>query len=262
MAKSFDELTLADNFMFNKVMSKPEACKPMLEILLGIKVGTLNYPEMEKTLAVSHSAHGVRLDVHASDTNRDYDIELQVANKGDMAKRARYYQDVLDVDFLEKGNGYSTLKENIVIFLCMFDPFKKKLPVYTFENICREKKSLKLGDKTLKVYYNIPKRDKLKNRDAAAFLEYIKTSNATDEYTRKLSEFVQEVKMTAREWKEYMDLQDIKKTEREEGFSAGARKKAIETARNLLALGLGTLEQIARATGLSLAEIQRLEYNT
>lgn len=38
----------------------------------------------------------------------------------------------------------------------------------------------------------------------------------------------------------------------------GARKKAKETARNLLSLGIATQEQIAQATGLSLAEVRKL----
>lgn len=43
-----------------------------------------------------------------------------------------------------------------------------------------------------------------------------------------------------------------------EGIAEGEHKKAIETARALLALGVVTTEQIAQATGLSLAEVQEL----
>ena len=45
---------------------------------------------------------------------------------------------------------------------------------------------------------------------------------------------------------------------RNEGRVEGERGKARETARNMLAMGLGTHEQIARVTGLSLAEVEKL----
>ena len=41
------------------------------------------------------------------------------------------------------------------------------------------------------------------------------------------------------------------------GFSAGSHQKALETAKNLLALNL-SIENIARVTGLTEAEIKQL----
>ena len=38
----------------------------------------------------------------------------------------------------------------------------------------------------------------------------------------------------------------------------GERKKALETARNMLATGLGSIEQIAQVTGLPIADIEKL----
>lgn len=43
-----------------------------------------------------------------------------------------------------------------------------------------------------------------------------------------------------------------------QGFDRGERSKQQETARNLLAMGLGTHEQIAGATGLSLSDVEKL----
>nr|MBP3281007.1 hypothetical protein [Treponema sp.] len=42
------------------------------------------------------------------------------------------------------------------------------------------------------------------------------------------------------------------------GLAKGAHNKAIEAARNLLAMHLGTIEQIAQASGLSVEEVQSL----
>ena len=44
-----------------------------------------------------------------------------------------------------------------------------------------------------------------------------------------------------------------------DGFNNGARDTKISDARNLLQMNLGTPEQIARALGLSLEEVQELQ---
>lgn len=43
-----------------------------------------------------------------------------------------------------------------------------------------------------------------------------------------------------------------------QGKVEGSREKALETARNMLEMNLGTKEQIAKATGLSLETINEL----
>ena len=48
-------------------------------------------------------SRGVRFDVYTQGDNRIFDIELQTANEGDLPKRARYYQGVIDVDNLPEG---------------------------------------------------------------------------------------------------------------------------------------------------------------
>lgn len=46
---------------------------------------------------------------------------------------------------------------------------------------------------------------------------------------------------------------------REQGAIEGAHAKAVETARNLIAMGILSPEQTAKATGLSLAQVQQLK---
>ena len=49
-----------------------------------------------------------------------------------------------------------------------------------------------------------------------------------------------------------------KQKAREEGKEEGERAKALSTARNMLEMGLGTPEQIAQATGLTLENVEKL----
>lgn len=45
---------------------------------------------------------------------------------------------------------------------------------------------------------------------------------------------------------------------RNEGFSKGAHRKALETAKNLIGMGL-SIENIAKATGLAQKEVEKLQ---
>ena len=45
MRKSFDELTIADDFMFCKVMQDEQVCKTFLEMTLADKIGKISLSE-------------------------------------------------------------------------------------------------------------------------------------------------------------------------------------------------------------------------
>ncbi len=63
------------------------------------------------------------------------------------------------------------------------------------------------------------------------------------------------------QWKQESFERDIRSglhAAEEIGMAKGAHNKAIEAARNLLAMQLGTIEQIAQASGLSVEEVQSL----
>ena len=174
----FDQLKCSDNFMFAKIMEDPEICKEVLETLLDIKIASLSYPEPEKTIQASPDAKAIRLDVHTADTDKDFDIEIQTTLYKELRQRSRYYQSLMDVDYLQKGHMYSELKQNYVIFICLQDLFGKGLPVYTFENTCNENTDLKLEDKTYKVFYNCSKWKEIKKQDKSELLKFFLTDKA------------------------------------------------------------------------------------
>lgn len=68
---------------------------------------------------------------------------------------------------------------------------------------------------------------------------------------------IQTVKKSEAARQEYRFMSAFEMDAREEGFSEGAHRKALETAKNLLDLGL-SIENIAQATGLSEADIKTL----
>lgn len=82
MEKDFDELTIADDYMFYRVMEDPEICKMLLNRVLQDKVETITDIELQKKIDDAGRAKGVRFDVWATDCNgRIYDIEMQAIDK-------------------------------------------------------------------------------------------------------------------------------------------------------------------------------------
>ena len=275
--KPIEELTLADNFMFCHTMKNEELCKELLEKLLHIKIERIVYPELEKELTAYYESKSVRLDVYVKDSDKVYDIEMQNQPSNFLPLRTRYYQSMIDVDNLLKGDDYSNLKESFIIFICTFDPFNNALPCYTFKSICKENTNIELNDKTSKIIFNSTAYDKEKDVEISAFLKYIKTQEATDDFTNRLKTFVEKAKHNKELRSYYLSMNihdsDIRRVAFQEGrnsgfsegevlgikkgLSQGAEQTKIETAKKLLLENIAP-EIISRATGLSLDEIEKI----
>ncbi len=97
-SENWENLTLANNFLFCKIMeSDPELCRQLLEILLHIKIEKLSPPQSERTVQVGIDSKSVRFDVYAKDEKRIFDIEMQTTSSKNLPKRSRYYQSISDV---------------------------------------------------------------------------------------------------------------------------------------------------------------------
>ena len=92
MAKSYEELTFSDDFMFWKILeTKPHLCKELLELVLGHKVGGLVNVNGQNAIEITAKGRGVRFDVYAQDDEKViYDVEMQNVDKGHLPKRIRY----------------------------------------------------------------------------------------------------------------------------------------------------------------------------
>ncbi len=267
--KPIDELFFTDDYMFGAVMRNAEICKSILETLLNIQIEKLEYPELQKSISTYYESKGVRLDVYVKDSDKVFDIEVQNDSAISLPKRMRYYQSMVDMDCLLKGQDYSELKESFIIFICQYDPFTEGLPCYTFKNLCIQDKNLELSDETTKIIFNSTAYDKEKNVDIRKFLKYIRTKVPTSNLTDKINNMVEEQKENDKFRTEYlsMNLHDRDITRKafaegealgiEKGISQGAEQKAIETAKNFLKLGL-SIEKVAEGTGLTLEKVQEL----
>lgn len=265
-AEKWENLTFADNFIFCKVMeTSPDICREMLELLLDIKIERIEIPEAEKTMKVDYDSRGIRLDVYVKDeSGRCFDIEVQTSVEKDLAlaKRTRYYQGLMDVDSVFSGTKYKDLNETFVIFLCLGDTFDSGLPVYTFENVCKENPEIKMNDETRKIFFNAKKYDTMKSEKLKSFFKYLCGKEPSSGFSERISAIVKRIKMNARWRHEFMTWQEEVELQADlaakKAYQEGFDDAAIETARNFLEMGLSP-EQVAKGSTLPLEKVLELQ---
>lgn len=275
--------------MFGKVMQDREICAGVIERLLGIKVGKIKYPKLQKIIAPYYSTHGVRLDVYVENSTTVFDVEIQTTPVAALGKRMRYYQSMIDIDHLTQGNPYDVLKESYVLFLCKKVPYKEKRSVYKFE---RTSEGISAGDNSHWIVYNLEQSKEESDASLRAFMEYVGSGNSTenDALVERIAHTVEKLKRNELFRDEYraMNLHDYDKLSqgraqgrkegialgrqegitlgRQEGIAQGLQKGMAQgrqegilmTARGLIEIGL-SLEQITKVTGLSLEQVTALK---
>ena len=248
--KPFEELTLADDFMFYQVMQDDEICIGVLERLLKIEIDHIERQELQKEIKPYYQTKYIKLDVYVKNDDKIYDIEIQNEDMDELPKRVRYYQSMIDSNELLKGMEYRLLPESIIIFICTGDPFGKGFAQYTFKNICLEEKELVLKDESTKYFFNANAADKATDIEIRAFLDYIKNKRPTNSFTNTIDLAVNKVKMDEFLKGVYMcepiRIQDAKWAAR------------VESARNFIRMNKLTLEDIAQGTDLPLRKVQEL----
>ena len=226
------------------------------------------------------------MDVFLRDENRIINVEVQTGHKKELPKRSRYYQSVADVSTTSTGTKYRDLPENILIFICTFDPFDKDFPRYTFQYICNEDKRLKLKDGSLRIFLNTRANGlSALDQKLQAFYHYLQDGVVESDLTQTISDSITTLKNNSIERRHYMTLAlkmaDIEYDAYEEGFDKGredglqagllaglqqgieqgieqgAYQTKLETARKLIARGY-SLEEIADVSGLTIYQVRSL----
>ncbi len=258
VAKKYEELVITDDFMFGKVFRNPEHCRKLLEIILGAKIQKLVFIDNQESLNPDYQAKGIRLDVYAGDDgNTVYDVEMQTGLEDSLPRRSRYYQSVIDISLIEKGADYRDLKKSYVIFICTFDPFGMGSSVYHFENLCRDKPFLRLGDETEKIFLNTRGTVEDADGELKNLLKYFDSLVPQDAFTKELDRAVEKAK-EHREWRtEYMRMTAWEQDVRAEGRAEGKLINLINQIRRKIAKGK-TPEAIAEDLDEELEKVKRV----
>ena len=143
---------------------------------------------------------------------------------------------MIDREQMPSGEyDYNILPKTVIIFVTDFDPFGLGLYRYTFENICLEKNSLKLGDESIKVVLNTKgKNSEGVNTELIELLKYFHSSTketaekASSDFVKRLDKMLEPIKNSPKFGGEFMSIQEKiyieKKISREEGIQIGEKR--------------------------------------
>ena len=229
--EAWKRLSIQDNFIFQRVMQNVKLCKWLLERILKIKIREIRYPDTEKSISIRLDSKAVRLDVYVEDEiGTVYNIEMQTTKgrDGELARRTRYYQGMIDMDLLRKGVYYDDLRQTYIIFICTFDLFGMDERIYTFQNKCVEQPELELGDGTTKIFLNAKGIKGRVDEDLEDFLQYVDGKPARSRFTQEMAQEVESVKRQDEMRREfvtlYMEYQKQRREGAAEGFELGRRE--------------------------------------
>ena len=164
-----------------------------------------------------------------------FDVEMQNRKEGNIPKRTRFYQALMDAPMLKSGEkGFDKLKPLFIIVICDYDPYGMKKYCYTFESRCKEQPDLLLGDEVTKLFLSTKGENEDEvSKELVDFLHYITESNEhglpeeCDERLRRLHESIQEIKTSTSVEVEYMKMEERERLVKEEATERGLREGRI-----------------------------------
>lgn len=255
--KSLEELTLLDRFLFDEAMEDPENMKILLDIILNENIVLKHLPQTEKEFRVSNLAKSTRIDVWAIDKNDSvYDTEVQKKDTGNLPKRSRYYQSMMDTKMLKLGEtDYNKLGKIFIILIMPFDLFGQGKYMYTFTNMCEEVPGLRLEDGATRIFLNTRgKNDDEVSKELVQLLHYMEYTNSVDsvgldERLQRLMSNVKSLQQNAEVSVKYMQLWEEMAYEREEARAEGHAEALTKfAALTKILLDSGKLEELKCAT--------------
>ena len=213
-------------------------------------LGDISKAETQYDLHHIAGARSLRLDVLGTDSKgRQINLEVQRADAGATSYRARYHSSALDIEFIKPNEEVTVLPETYVIFITENYVKGKGKLIYQYER--REKDGSELGDDTHIIYVNGAYDKDGDTSDLAKLVHDFRCSQAKDMLTKPLAD-------KTRMLKETPEGVDTMCKAIEENNKRILKNKEIEIAVNLIRMGMGSYDNIAEATGLTVEEVEKL----
>lgn len=237
------------------------------------------------------------LDIYAKTEKGEFiNIEIQVADKYDMKKRTLYYWSRIYGAQLKKNESYAEMKKTITINILDFDLLPETERYHSTFRLYEDEEKFLLTD-MLEVHFvemrkllrlwekqaiNLQKNEKerwllmLEADDRDDIRRELEAIAMKDPVMKQAFAQWEDLSRDEKTWIEYEtrkkaihdEQSAVKEAEirqqraREEGLAQGRtegeRQKVTEVAKNLLAMDI-TVEVVAKATGLSMEEIDKLK---
>jgi len=291
------QITLTNDYAFKRLLGSEEnkpLLQDLLECILDFtpqEVIGLEFMDKELTKEEFSDKTGI-LDVKLKLTDGTViDIEIQASWNASFVKRTLFYWAKMYTADFKAGESYDKLHRCIAINI-IADGFKLNDAIHS-EYLLQEKTAHTVLTDVLEVHFldlQAAKRAKGEGKTAGKqgqLINWLRFIGATDKKERAmiattspvlqmLNEKIDILTLSPIERKLYESRMKLKSditTISETQFSAGvergkslglaegevrgSRQKALETARNLLVIGL-SIENIAKATGLTIQEVETL----
>ena len=239
--KTLKDLNLLDRFLFSQAADDPDTMRDMLEIILGREVVLKLLPQTEKEQRTHPLNRYVRLDVWAMDEEeRIYNTEVQREDTGNLPKRSRFYQALIDSNLLKPGEvGFQRLNPVYIILICPFDLFGYGLYRYTFQMQCKEVPGLSLQDGAVRIFLNTRgQHAEGVPQELIELLRYMEhtteevSASCTSERIHNIQKRIHAIKSSEKIGVKYMQAWEEKILEqekaREEGHASGLREGLIQ----------------------------------
>lgn len=293
-----------NDFIFQKLFGEEESKESLISLLnaiLGLegerRIRELKVKENKQLAKKMPDEKTGRLDIYAeSDDNVQYDIEMQLTDQRNMARRSLFYLSKMYIGSIISGEDYSKLKKTVTINLLDFWLFKDRIPFHTTFHLYDDlEKSLLLTDAFEVHFLELPKfirGVKDMTNPLHRWLTYL-YEQLPEDHLKDLAEMDPQIKKTEElllrlsgdeetyrlyEAREYALLErnsliadgraeglekgiEIGKTEgKEEGKLEGKLEGKWEVADRMLAMGM-EIGLIADATGYTVQEIGERKIN-
>ena len=228
-----------DDFMSKCFEENIECTELVLQIVLGrddLKVEKVAIQHQLKNL----QGRSIIFDIYATDhAGKRYNVEIQRADRGAGAKRARYHSSLIDANVTEPGEKLENLVETYVIFITEHDVLGKGKPIYHIDRVIKETENGEYRDES----------------PIGTLMHDFSCTNAKDIKYRTLAErvryFKEDEKGVAAMCKAMEDMRD-------EAALAARLAERKEVASRLLKKGAMSFEEIAEISQLSVEEVRAL----
>ena len=241
---------MSNKFMNAMLEDNIPATEKMLRVIMKndkIKVISVQVQNFIQNLY----GHSAQLDILAEDENgRQFNVEIQRADEGAPAKRARFYSSILDTVFLKAGHDYEELPESYVIFITENDVLNANLPIYNIDRYIGQ--SMKqFHDGSHIIYINS------KIQDDTPLGRLMQDMYCTDPSKLHYKEFAPRMEFLKYSKEGEGKMTDIIELYAEQKAKETEKKENIIFATNLLHSGMSA-EFIAQNTKLSIDEVRAL----
>ena len=153
--RMIDRFRLMDDDFFSEALDgRIEAVQFILRVIL--ENPTLRVISTRAQVEYrSATARSIKLDVQAvTEEGHVMDVEIQRADRGTGARRARFHSSMLDRSLLAKGEDFEDLTDTYVIFITENDKFGKGLPLYHIDRKVSELEDALFCDGSHIIYVN------------------------------------------------------------------------------------------------------------